>query len=440
MLVRAAAAYGADGVDLDYEAINFGSSAARDVVRARYPVLLRRLDALLGARHMLTSVTVPARTSDTDPNWWVYDYGALARYTDRFRVMTYDYHWSGGSAGPVAPRSWVDRVVGYAVTRVPAGRLSFGLPSYGYDWYVGTVKGRCGSSAKATVPRTSAQMARFAASLGIKPSWSAAQTSRTFSYRQRYGTGRSACVVRRVAWYDDARSFRAKLPLVAKYHLRGVAIWALGSETPVMWRTMHRFGMRVAVRATTVPVRTPDRVVYGANGRVRGTVVVGGRARAGVPVTLWQRPVGTTGWTRVATAPSRSNGTVVFPVSPRRHMQYQLRTPRAWAYTSGRSTVATTRVSYRVALDRTSARIIVPTSSYTVAGRVSPGASGVVVRKQLLRDGRWVTAPGRVALDGQGRFAVTVSARHPVTRTLRLVARSGPLDVGVSGLVRLVFR
>jgi spore germination protein len=437
MLVRTAAAYGADGVDLDYENINFGSSAARDVVRAKYPVLVSQLDAALAAAGMLSSVTVPARRSDSDPNWWVYAYGPLGRHADRFRIMTYDYSWSGGAPGPISPRSWVDEVLAYAVTRVPAARISFGMPSYGYDWYTKTVKGRCGSSAKSTVSRTSAQMIAFAANRGIDPVWNANGTSRTFSYRAHYGNG---CVVRRVAWYDDARSFRTKLPLVAKYHVRGVAIWALGNETPVMWRTMHRYAMRVAVRPTLVRASTPDHVVFGTRTRARGTVLVGGKPRAGVPVTLWRRPVGGSGWTKVGQATSGSDGHVAIEITPRSHMQYQMRTPRAWAYTAGRSDVSTTRVSYRVALDRTGARRSVSGRTATVSGQVTPGSGGVVVRKQFLRDGRWVTVPGRTTVDAHGRFSVTVQARHPMTRTLRLVATAGRLDMGTSGTLRLTFR
>ena len=437
MLVQTAATYGTDGVDLDYENINFGSSAARDVVRVKYPALLHRLDTALGQRGMVSSVTVPARRSDTDPNWWVYDYGALAPYADRFRIMTYDYSWSGGAAGPVSPKSWVDQVLAYAVTRVPPSHLSFGMPSYGYDWYAGAVKGSCGSAARATVSRTSSQMAQLAASRGITPSWDAAGTSRTFTYRAHYGT---SCVARRVAYYDDSRSFRAKLPLVAKYHLRGVAIWALGNETSAMWHRMHGFGMRVAVRSTTVQAHTPGRVVYGTATRARGTVLVGGTPRAGVPVTLVRRPLGATRWTKVAVVQSAADGTVTFPITPRSHMQYQMRSPRDWAYTSGRSDVTTTRVSYRVALDSPRGRAVATSSSVSVSGQVSPDVAGVSVRKQFLRDGHWVNVGGVTRVDAHGRFVVTVHAHHPMTRTVRLVATSGPLDVGTSSAIKLRFR
>ena len=52
-------------------------------------------------------MTVASRISAKDPNWWVYDYKALGLQADRVRIMTYDYSWSGGPAGPIAPKWWV---------------------------------------------------------------------------------------------------------------------------------------------------------------------------------------------------------------------------------------------------------------------------------------------------------------------------------------------
>ena len=46
----------------------------------------------------------------------IYNYKALGAATDRVRIMTYDFHWSGGSAGPIAPKWWVQDVVSFAVT------------------------------------------------------------------------------------------------------------------------------------------------------------------------------------------------------------------------------------------------------------------------------------------------------------------------------------
>ena len=143
--------YNLDGIDLDYESINFGSSSAKATVRKYYPALLRDLDARLDRMGAVTSVTVASRTSPTDPNWWVFNYPALGRQADRVRIMTYDFHWSGGSPGPIAPKWWVNDVASYASRAIAPRKVSLGMPAYGRDWFVETLSGTCPSSARETI-------------------------------------------------------------------------------------------------------------------------------------------------------------------------------------------------------------------------------------------------------------------------------------------------
>ena len=94
-LVDLVTANGFDGIDLDYEAMNFGGTAT-DKASARngFVTLVRELGAALDRQGRLLSVTVGARTRVDDPNWSVFDYAGIGPAADRFRIMTsYDYHW-----------------------------------------------------------------------------------------------------------------------------------------------------------------------------------------------------------------------------------------------------------------------------------------------------------------------------------------------------------
>ncbi len=435
VIVAMAERFGVDGVDLDYEDINFGSSAAKDVVRAKYPLLLAQLDAALAAVGMVSSVTVPARRSDSDPNWWVFDYPALGAVVDRFKVMTYDYSWGGGAPGPIAPKSWVDDVIGYAASRVRPTKISIGLPAYGRDWFVRKVSGRCPAAASESVSRTSQGMQDFAASLGVKPTWNAAQTSSTFSYRQRYSNAGRSCTVKRVAWFDDARSVAAKLPLVAKHGVRGVAIWALGNETPGMWGRLHTFAANHPVLPTTLRVDVPASVTYGRNSTVSGVVRVDGQLASGARVSLWRRPLGGR-WTEVGHAVSGTRGGVQFSVSPHRHSSYRLTTSATWHHRAAHSVAKTSRVSYAVSVARTRARVSTAAQTFDLSGAVAPALPGTRVELQRLLHGRWL-ARGATAVGPAGRFTFSVSTRKAGVRTLRVVALPGQLDAGRSARVRL---
>ncbi|MCS7050192.1 MAG: glycosyl hydrolase family 18 protein, partial [Thermomicrobium sp.] len=119
---------GYSGIHIDFEAVN-----ARDA--PHLTAFMRELAAQLRPRGKLVTQAVIARTSDTPTTWGgAYDYPALAEVNDYIVVMAYDFHSAGGSPGPVAPLTWVQRVVSYLTTRVPPDRLILGIPLYGYDW------------------------------------------------------------------------------------------------------------------------------------------------------------------------------------------------------------------------------------------------------------------------------------------------------------------
>jgi spore germination protein YaaH len=91
-------------------------------------------------------------------------------------------------------------------------------------------------------------MQEFARSIDVQPQWVKAESSRTFTYVRKYSAGGKTCKAKRVVWYDDARSLEAKLPLVERHGLRGIAIWALGNEGVGTWPSLTEFGRQLARR------------------------------------------------------------------------------------------------------------------------------------------------------------------------------------------------
>jgi len=430
-LVKVASRYHADGLDLDFESINSGSGAARAVVLAKFPLFTQALHDALAGDGRLLSLTLPARTSDADPNWAVYDYAALGASADRVRIMTYDYHWGGGSAGPIAPRSWVREVLAYAVTRITASKISFGLPAYGRDWYLRTVSGKCPASARSSLSRTTADMQTFARSRGVTPSWSARDTSRTFTYVQKYAFGGRSCRAKRVAWYDDARSIHAKTGLVKRFQLRGVAVWALGYEAPGAWSPLTRFAVRNPVQSARLTQSATASLAYGHTGLIRGTLRTGSKPVAGATVRLQRRAPGGP-WTTVRRVTTNRRGQVDLLVRPASPVSFRLLSPRAWSRKAATAAAAHVGVRYAVGVVAPTGRFAALTGARIgLRGKVSPASAQMKVVLQHWTGSRWVVRDV-ASTRADGSFAFTTKFANSGRHELRYVVPSGALDRGAS--------
>jgi spore germination protein YaaH len=232
MLTDLVTTNGYDGIDLDYEAMNFGGTRAnRQAVRAGFVTLVAELKTALDAEDKVLTVTVGPRTRADDPNWLVFDYHGIAAAADRVRIMTYDYHWRGGRPGAVAPLTWVEKVLTYAVTAIPAGKIEAGVPLYGYDWPADPTQSD-GYGNAATLTQAGAE--RLRERHHAPRQRSAATAAPSFTYTDPNG-------VHHQVWYNDAESTRAKTALIEKYALRGLAFWAVGDEDTGHWPALRTY-------------------------------------------------------------------------------------------------------------------------------------------------------------------------------------------------------
>jgi spore germination protein len=349
-LVNLVTTGGYDGVDLDYESMNFGGTATdKASVRTGFVTLVRELGTALDAKGKLLSVTVGSRTSAGDPNWSVFDYAGIAPSADRFRIMTYDYHWSGGSPGAVAPVAWVDRVLAYAVTAVPAGKIEVGVPLYGYDWPADPAQpDGYGTATSKSYQQAEALRAQY----GAVRQWSSADGAPYFSY--------TANGVNHVVWYNDADATKAKMTLIEKYGVRGLVFWAVGAEDARQWSVLRSYAIQ---KSTQLTVSAPAAIGPGRTATVSGKLsTTSGAAVPGQKVTLQWRSAGSTSWGDVATGTTSSTGAVSFGYAPSTNGYFRLYAPSSWSYLSSTSPAVQTLVQWRGS---------VPSNAPTI-GRVPP--------------------------------------------------------------------
>jgi hypothetical protein len=112
-----------------------------DRIKAGYSRLMQDLALAIHHQQRQLRVTTLAR-DQSQFNYgnlpaYISDYGVIGQSADQLILMTYDYHWSSGDPGPIAPLDWIREVWSYAGTyKFPPGRIAIALPAYAYNWPV----------------------------------------------------------------------------------------------------------------------------------------------------------------------------------------------------------------------------------------------------------------------------------------------------------------
>jgi len=424
-LVDLVTANGFDGIDLDYEAMNFGgTSTDKASVRSGFVTFLRELGSALHAKEKLLSVTVGARTRVDDPNWSVFDYGGIAPSVDRFRIMTYDYHWRGGSPGAVAPLGWVNTVLTYAVTVVSRSKIEVGVPLYGYDWPADpTQPDGYGTATSMTYQQAEALRVQYDA----VRQWSASDAAPYFTYTAADG-------VKHVVWYNDADATKAKMTLIEKYGIRGLAFWAVGSEDTRQWDSLRSYAIQ---KSTKLAISALTAITYGTTATVSGKLTTtSGAAVAGKKVNLQWRPAGTTTWRTVTSGTTSSTGTVSLRYAPGSNGSFRLAAPSSWSYLSSVSASVTTLVRWRVSASFSDATVARGTT-VRLTGKVAPIRTGTTVQRQRYVNGSWTTVAS-TTVRSDGTYAFSFTPNTAGTYTYRVVVPGTSLNAtGYSATLKL---
>lgn len=227
-IAQAVEKYDLDGVNVDIENVTHRQ-------RDAYTQLVKLLREKLPAEKEV-SVAVAANPQGWETGWHgSYDYEALAQYADHLLIMTYDEHYEGGEAGPVASMEFVKQSLQYALKRVPAEKIVLGIPFYGRTWSTdgGSIAGK---------------------GVSIRTILEILETCQgTVTYDEKSQSAKAEFTVtpengeisigwntvlkpgNYVAWLENDRSYQEKLKLVEEYDLKGAGAWSLGQEETSIW-------------------------------------------------------------------------------------------------------------------------------------------------------------------------------------------------------------
>jgi len=219
-LIKGALSNGYIGWQFDFENISYKD---RDL----YTAFVQGAYSSFQKNKLLLSVVVVPRSTDYEntnafKNWsGVYDYKKLAESSDFISLMAYD---DPNSVGPVASVDFVNKGLDYIKDKVPAEKLSLGVPLYYWKWNADTNK-KLGSGLfknVSTIMANFSHVISFDQGLGV--------SCLSYSYdKKNYKV-----------WFEDKQSLEAKIDIIKDNNLRGFSAWLLGGEDPAIWTILDK--------------------------------------------------------------------------------------------------------------------------------------------------------------------------------------------------------
>ncbi|MBP6994339.1 hypothetical protein KBB12_03790 [Candidatus Woesebacteria bacterium] len=217
-------------LNLDLESVLPASESAR----LHFTAFVRQVREDL-TRKVGSHITITIDASPTDLiKTRLIDLASVAPYVDRVVLMTYDYHYSGSYVtGPVAPLGGAgiynefdtETAIQKALEVLPPSKVILGIPLYGYQWESITNSPRAATIPGSGIAMSNRAVEGFLAECATcsahfeklsEESYLIYKDQETNTYHQIF--------------YPDARSTELKTTLAAKYHIAGLALWAIGYE------------------------------------------------------------------------------------------------------------------------------------------------------------------------------------------------------------------
>ena len=203
-----------------------------------YTRLVQMVAAAMHKQHRLLRVASMVRNNDmvdsevTNVAPYLLDYGNLAKYADQLVLMAIDFHYQGGTPGPISPLADVTQVAKYVRSYgIPLSKLAIEVPNYSYDWQVTASGANATNSSGQVIQATQLNPTQLAAKMQAG-NWRKVGTQ-DGETQYSYTTTVGGKTVQHIVW-DSATAISYEKAQLAKV-LPGVAIniWQIGNNDPV---------------------------------------------------------------------------------------------------------------------------------------------------------------------------------------------------------------
>lgn len=204
------------GLDIDFEYIY---ESDKDL----YNNFLEKTSLLLKENGYFLTTALAPKTNDNQKGllYEAHDYQYHGKISNHVILMTYEWGYSYSEPMAIAPINSVEKVINYAVSKIPPNKILMGIPNYGYDWEVPYVKGVRATSVSNT------EAINIARNNNAIIKYDEKSQSPYFNYTKNNQEHQ--------VWFEDARSIKAKLLLAKKNNLSGISYWTIDKFFPQNW-------------------------------------------------------------------------------------------------------------------------------------------------------------------------------------------------------------
>jgi cellulose synthase/poly-beta-1,6-N-acetylglucosamine synthase-like glycosyltransferase/spore germination protein YaaH/peptidoglycan/xylan/chitin deacetylase (PgdA/CDA1 family) len=213
-LIKQADKHGYSGYMFDLENLSPQAIAA-------YPAFIARARAALKPLGREVWVTAPF----DDEDW---QFAKMQAAADTLVLMAYDQHYGTGDPGPAAGQDWFEKYLDIRLSGLDPDKTIMAFGSYGYDW-----------KAKDPAGQNRADALTFAEAISLARDANAPirmddnELNPSFSYADETG-------VSHTVWFLDATTLFNQIKVTDPWHVRGYAMWRLGTEDPGVWSVFGR--------------------------------------------------------------------------------------------------------------------------------------------------------------------------------------------------------
>lgn len=208
-----------DGVNIDFEYVGSPPKNVRD----KFTEFVQKFHADCSqlTSHCSLSIDTYADAA-TEHRLW--DISALVPFVDHIVVMAYDFtRPSSDYSGPVAPLDQIKEAIQSFLSMVPSEKILLGVPYYGYEWPTYS-KEPISKTKDVGYIATYKRIKELVTDPGSILGWD----NKSFTpYVISTSSGKTSQI-----FYDDTRSLSLKYDFVNEANLGGIAIWALGYDSP----------------------------------------------------------------------------------------------------------------------------------------------------------------------------------------------------------------